>query len=378
MFTEPGQEEYTQRTNPDNWLMYRTYKDTGATYMPVSSIIQDTNNDGKITRADANKVALDNFDRFDLNKDGEIDRDEEQSIAIVSRDETTGKATSVDMVYTEDQIEKGNVPTEHKDGLQETQTANENNRFYTGRSDFAALGDLLANYKSRQAISNALFGDAFLNEWRESVDQFFAENYLGIDYWTSEICKDEFDVVGDSVVGIETAEGIFQFLGSIQGERSEQVPLLCNATGGCQVGSCRTADNVCVDQNNEIIQQFFYKITYSVVAPSDIKLTPYYDEEGAISFNIIISGPDKTAALFTGFIELDNGASDRNVVVKYSPFTYDRVCIVFDKKAVDRKGDDVDEVCNVITISQKSFQNFVNNPGAAQPGAGPPQFNPNW
>lgn len=230
-----------------------------------------------------------------------------------------------------------------------------------------AFFTFLGQYKPYDEVSNLLIGEEHMSEWRTTVDQFFYNEVLGgTDYWTSEICRNEFDVVGDSVALLELPGGIFQFIGTIQAERSEPVPMLCNATGQCPKGTCRAADNLCV-QGNTIIQEHFYKITYGVRAPDDDALTPQIDEEGAVSFNIVVSGPEKTSSLFTGFINLNNGDSKRDVIVKYSPTLYNQVCLIFGKKAVNRNGDDIDKICQPIAQSGGSFDNFVNT---GQPGGG--------
>ena len=215
-----------------------------------------------------------------------------------------------------------------------------------------------------------------------------------------------------SVAAIEGPGGVVQTIATIQGEHSEKVPMLCPTELTCEEGSCDTLRNVCVDEQGQVIsksdedtkpivcvpqridcpvgecrlkdnlciedgkivQQFFYKITYAVRAPQDQKLTPYADERGAVSFNIVISGPDRTVTLFEDFYQLNNGEPAKDVIVKYSPFRYDNVCLIFGKKPQGRTGKEVDRVCNPIGVSSKSFDNFKNNPGTG----GKPKVVKDW
>lgn len=367
-------------------------------YMRVDAVLFDANGDGVTNEADIPVLAQredvkgripggqdaltflsDVFKGADSNGDhiidnaGVADTDEPQGIIEL----TSGRGVKV---HTEEAAEKAGGE------LGDAQSTIEFDRFINGQSAAVDIGNKLADYRSRQGISNLLFGKAFLNDWREKLDRNFAKAYLGSEYWASEICANEFDVVGDSVAGIETAGGVFQFIGVAQGERAGGVPLLCDDTGKCRAGTCRERDNVCLDSAGDLIMQNFYKITYSVRAPADVGLTPYDDEEGAISFNIIVKGKQKTASLFTEFVNLKNGESSASKapvpspILHYSPIVYDEVCLVFGKKPLDRKGNHVNLRCNPIVASGGSFDNFRNNRdrnGAPNPSA-QPEFNSDW
>jgi hypothetical protein len=242
------------------------------------------------------------------------------------------------------------------------------------------------DYKPQTEASNLLFEGKGFEKWKEDVDRTFSKVNLGTDYWSSEMCKSEFDVIGDSVLVLENTGGTFQFLGRIEGERSGLVPVICNATGECQTGSCRTFDNACVNNKNTadpsddtILKQFFYKITYGVTAPSDQKLTPNVDEESAISFNILLTGKAESKSIFSDFIHLENGQPKRDVIVKYSSIEYDKLCLIFGKKAVDRHGKKIDQICNTMQLSEKSFVNFQNNAEtAASASSREPTLTTDW
>ena len=255
---------------------------------------------------------------------------------------------------------------ENEDSRQERQHTVDKKSPPIHYSPFGTVFGILGAYKPYDAVSNLLIGDEYMSDWRRTVDQWFYNSVLGgTDYWTSQICEQEFDTIGESVAALQLPGGIFQLLAHVEAERSEPVPLLCNPDGSCVQGSCRTFDNVCVTPPNQTIQQFFYKITYGVTAPSDQALTPYLDEQGAIDFNLVITGPEKTASLFTGFVPLKNGEVKKDVIVKYSSSLYTDICLIFGKKPLNRDGSKVDKICNTLAVSQKSFENFIQT-GQAQ------------
>ena len=438
-----GREEgFTRRYDPQGNLLHADFPEhrnadgsPKQVYAPLGSFLRDRdrNNDGKI---DTNyflpdgKTVNPNNERTDRNGDGRYsydevrdfmskdvfdklkgddeyigdarggfdfsgDQDELQAIVATKITGYNDKGNPIyenvekaDDAKTENEAEQeAHDPKKNEGYFFHTQSQNEWDRYWNGQSRLpviGALGDFLANYQNRQALSNALLGDAYLDEWREKVDREFARANIGTEAWTSEICKDEFKVVGDSVAGVEQPGGLFQFIGTIQADRSDPVPLICNSDGSCKRGTCRTRDHVCIDNKGDIINEFFYKISYGVVAPGDEDLTPYYDEKGAISFNIQLSGPDKTAVLFTEFVNLRNGESaaqrapqeGQSPILHYSPFTYDKACILFEKKAIDRKGDTIPYICNPIVSASGSFVNFR---GARdQQVSQGPTFNNDW
>ncbi len=360
-------------------------------FVPADKYFKDKNGDRKVTRDEVPDADKNLFDKLDTNKNGEID-----TLHVSGPGELTGSLTS-----SEDQgmveVDKNGKGTDAKpendieqggdSAFKKAQNENEWDRYTSGRSAAAYPAQFLdfIHGIDASAISNALFGDEWLNKWREDVDKAFAKKYLGVDHWTSEICRQEYDMQGDSVAFVETNQGLFQFIGTVQADRSDAVPLLCNADTSCRRGTCRTRDHVCVDNNGNVINEFFYKISYGVVAPNDQKLTPYYDEKGAISFNIVIRGREKTETVFGDFVNLKNGESAAQKVPKeaqspilhYSPIVYDEVCILFEKKPVDRKGEPVRQICNPIVAAGGSFVNFRGAQGQAQLSEGP-AVNPDW
>ncbi len=229
------------------------------------------------------------------------------------------------------------------------------NLFWNGLSKAARVGQYASIYRPYHELSSLLFGREFMSGWRETMDQAFASAYLGVEYWESAVCQGEFGVVGGSVAAIERSGGLVQFIGNIQAERSPPVPLLCSQGGSCAKGSCRTKDNVCI-LNGQPVQEFFYKISYGVTAPDDEKLTPFADETGAVSFNVVVTGPEKSVPILPAFVEVQNGEVSKDTIVKYSPRLYTKACVVFGKKAVGRGGE-VTEICADIVEGTGSFEN---------------------
>jgi len=224
-------------------------------------------------------------------------------------------------------------------------------------------GGFLKYYKSEQALSNLLIQDVFKSNWIEEMDQLFAKSYLGIDYWASAICRKEFDVAGDSVGMVEVAPGLFQFIAHVEGQHSEKQPMLCdldNTEKPCgDTGTCRTLDQRCVqDRGNAdpaddiLLTEILYKFTYAVQAPSDEKLTPQRNEEGAISFNVVLRGPGQPGKLYDKQFELKNGAKEQQVIVARKQAVYTEVCIVFFKKPENFDGKDVRSSCVPITDAE--------------------------
>jgi hypothetical protein len=209
------------------------------------------------------------------------------------------------------------------------------------------LAAIVAAYQDRTALSSALFGKSGLNKWMETVDEVFAKMNLGVEYWVSDICKKEFDTVGDSTAYIETPGGLVQLIAHVEGEKTAWLP---NAQ----------------DPN----KQRFYKLTFGVTAPSDQKMTPQLDEEGAVSFNVILKTSDgKTTYLFINErtkkpapINLKNGASytasGSSAKVFYSSRNYETISIVFEKKPENREGKEITSISNTIPESTGAIDNY--------------------
>jgi hypothetical protein len=186
-----------------------------------------------------------------------------------------------------------------------------------------------------------------------------------------EICeyddKARSETPGKGYAFIHQPSGTNQFVGSIQAEKSpNKSPILCERNpdpNAEQLWLCGPKQ-VCVDevychgldQNGQPLkdplQGYFYKITWGVAAPADMKFTPYVDENGvALRFNLFLEGSTNKPIFRRGssadnnVIELKNGASDGGVIVKYLPDEYTQVCIRFGAAAKDDEGTLVNHIC---------------------------------
>lgn len=277
----------------------------------------------------------------------------------------TGKEVADQQKEAEKEVEKRKKEKQKKVQKQRSTTP----------SGIKLFARALGAYRSNAALSSLLLDDLFLDEWRENVDAFFARNVLGIDYLASWICQSSWDLEDESVAKIETPDGLVQFLGHIEGDRSPPGLVFCTSSADCAdytgIGSARCKQNICYDSNDNQISQYFYKVSFGVRAPSDEKLTPHKDEDGALSFNIAFKAPGITRLLYSNYIELQNGETKDDFYVQYSPREYTHVCIWFGKKPQTQvyqpfsgtgKSVMTDEVCNVLGDTEKSRVDFQNNP----------------
>ncbi len=175
---------------------------------------------------------------------------------------------------------------------------------------------------------------------------------LGSNWFPSAICENDDlhwrDIEPQGKAVIKTVSGTYQAVASIQMERSEQSsPILCHKNPDEEADEpfiCGRGQ-VCVDESfcyadkdrddepdeEEPLQGYFYKITWAVSAPRDEALTPLVDENGvAVSFNVFIdTAADGIVSLgaiplynragnIASPMQLTNGESDKDVIIKYS------------------------------------------------------------
>jgi len=234
-----------------------------------------------------------------------------------------------------------------------------------------ALAQRLGNYR---ALSNLLVPDT-TKSWMEvansetltmwaDLPNFAAREACGIDEEKSR------ETPGKSAVFIHTIGNTYQFVGSIQAEKSPQTqPILCHKNSDQTSSQEWICDKkqVCVDTQfcykdtnedgkpeGDPLQGTFYKISWGVTAPTDEKFTPYIDENGvAVKFNIELRGDNnkwlyqRAGTATNSVLQLKNGARDGKTIVQYSPNTYTRACIKFadDGQVKDSEGDSVTEIC---------------------------------
>ncbi len=213
--------------------------------------------------------------------------------------------------------------------------------------------------KSYPALSQLIFGsNGTVANWRNNADRTFAP-MLGTNWFPSAICEGHYDIQPAGSAVIKTSTGTYQAVAHVEGEISDtKTPLLCYRNPDkeakekfvCDSGEVCGSDELCYADTNEDgeadsdkpLQGFFYKITWSVTAPRDEKLTPFIDENGvAVKFNVgvdeVADGEVASGAAFKPFysingntigpIELKNGQSDKDVVTHYSDKEFKEVCI---------------------------------------------------
>ncbi len=237
------------------------------------------------------------------------------------------------------------------------------------------------NIKSYPAISHLLFGNAnFYKNWRSSMDKAFAP-LLGSNWFPSAICENTAnrwqDLEPEGKAVIKTVSGTYQAVASIQMERSQDAsPILCHKNPDqesdqhfiCNARQVCVKDKFCyADQDldhqadsKDPLKGYFYKVTWAVSAPKDEAQTPLIDENGvAVSFNIFLYPGAVPMYNLNGNIaapiQLQNGASDRDAIIKYSANVYDHACIHWNQAPITVKvpgGKKIDDVCfNAVTSS---------------------------
>lgn len=166
--------------------------------------------------------------------------------------------------------------------------------------------------------------DETLAEWRQGVDDFFCSTVLfgGRDCWVSEVCGEYTDKAGGpGTLLIETPGGMLDATAHVEGERQE----------------------LFYRDEGETKGEYLYKISFGVRTPDN-----YGDD---IRFNVRIEG-ERTMMLYNEWIEVDEGdtfsKAGKKVLVEYSDYRYDRICIVFEGKIRKRRGEFIDELCNAI------------------------------
>src|SRR3989344_35339 len=231
--------------------------------------------------------------------------------------------------------------------------------------------------QSYPALSKLFFGEtSWYSDHLAWADRTFAPA-LGSNWFPSwcESLEKWTDVEPTGTAVIKTVSGTYQAVASIQMEKSERKsPILCQRNPDqeaeqqyiCERGQVCVDDSFCYEDEDddgeadseEPLPGYFYKITWAVSSPSDETYTPFVDENGvAVSFNIYLYSYVTRGQLGAGTpfegqskplynrlgnirspIELKNGESDRDAIIKYSPNEYLEACIVWDKAPTTTKG----------------------------------------
>ncbi|MFH1406061.1 MAG: hypothetical protein ABIG52_02485, partial [Nanoarchaeota archaeon] len=262
------------------------------------------------------------------------------------------------------------------------------NLLVQGKTSFGDIAggvlSLTAKLGSYRSLSNLLVPDA-TKKWMETADSDGLRQWADLDgFLASEACRKDEEKRstqdGKAYAFVRTTSGTYQFVGSIQAEKSESnTLLLCTPNPDqeaedkfvCSKGLVCGEDQFCYeDKNNDLepdnkepVKGRFYKITWGVTAPQDEKYTPYVDENGkAVRFNLHLYGPEGDKWIFkrlgatgSSVLALENGQNDGGLIVKYLPEDYNRICIEFNPadSVKDFDGSSVSSICTSIIQSSK-------------------------
>jgi len=244
-----------------------------------------------------------------------------------------------------------------------------------GRSDIQQqIGEIVGYRPGWQALSTFLF-PSLTREWNDWASDTF-DQLMFSEYIVPEaLCKKEITTTkpGESSFFIEVAPGIIQSGGTIHAEkRTGASPALCSEEVPCHTGQC--AENGVCYENDEAVIANFYKISWAVKAPADEKFTPYKDENGVpVRYNVELRSADGGIFLYHLLnqkgnkltLGLENGQTDHDTIVGYSPIIYDEVCILFGLSPKDLSGELITEICNPIvesTVAETEWAESADRP----------------
>lgn len=177
------------------------------------------------------------------------------------------------------------------------------------------------------ALSDLFLTEEGADEWREEVDKWFSESFLGYfdpDEWIDEICQTFFDKEPADWIFVDTVlEERPYLLAHVEAERAEITQ---------------------PDESTAEMQTFYiYKISYLVN-------TEYEDVE----FNIELKG-DRDIELYTDDVKVEKGDEKivfgESMIVQNSSYYYDEICIEFDKEYKLSGGEYKSGICNDISES---------------------------
>lgn len=193
------------------------------------------------------------------------------------------------------------------------------------RSFFANIDSFTSDFRGLGYYAT-WFDDDWIEGWREDVDGFFAENYLGMEYWESDICSFKIDRDTKGVAYVDTRTGLASVAAHIEASRSQEILL---------------------PQDFEDGKEYLYKITFNV-KNGDFRRDPRALEK--MEFKIELRG-ERTFEVFDKKFSLNKGESigrvGANAIVQFSTFKYDKICIVFDEVSFAWSLDGK-ELCNKI------------------------------
>jgi len=203
---------------------------------------------------------------------------------------------------------------------------------------FRDVERVFTEFRGLSYYATLFIDDDKLLEWRNSVDRFFSENYLGIESWTSKICASRIDGSQEGVAYAETPQGLAQIGAHIEATRTQPI---VNETG---------------------FTNFIYKITFNV-RNGDFEKDVRAPENMTINVLIVPQGkqPNQGIKLFKKDISIKRGSSfgraGSQAIVKSTKNVYDKVCLTFDKIPIKWKLKEENKIsgrwalCNTIVQS---------------------------
>ena len=253
-----------------------------------------------------------------------------------------------------------------------------NGNEWQGGSGYLYVLSFIQNTPTYPALTNALLKDVeFYKDWRTTVERYFVPNYLLSSYFIAAACENDYDVGPSESLLIQTGPDTYQFVGSLQAERSPNptTVITCDETRICpQNGQCR--DNLCYKDASatEPMKGYLYKITWGVTAPSDMSFTVRRDEaRDQVDFNLqmddiwLFRDPE-TGASGPNVNHLGVGKSSKSlglpsiIVEAYPPVKgqpFKEVCIRFGQnKPRDIRNNQVEDYCKEFVPSNLGTVNM--------------------
>jgi len=154
---------------------------------------------------------------------------------------------------------------------------------------------------------NHFVGDDYLEGLREKVDKFFAENYLGREYWESAICNANVRFASERVAFIDTRSGLASVGAHVEASKNifPAVPELGEG------------------------KKILYKITFNV-KNGDFQQDPKAIE--ALHFNLELRG-ERTIKVYKQDFNAGRGSSvgrfGLNAFRQFSTTDYNEICLIF-------------------------------------------------
>jgi len=304
----------------------------------------------------------------------------------IEKDEKTGrsKIIGVDWKHTGTWMERWQRPTED-----DSEDLKEFKKYFSGNTKFSksmtkAITILNSATRWRGINSLVMGSESWYKNYVSVMEEAFAKA-LAVENVAREACqyqqqsRDKRD--GQNAVFIVTAPQVYQFVGSIQAEKNtRKTYLTCTQDENYDYTICpeglECKEGICYEKNDPVLS-FQYKLSWGVLAPQDVRKTPYIDENGkSVKFNVLLTNGDDCSS--TGkylynrprskdkeVIELSNGGSDKDTIVDYSQKNYGTACICFSDKYLsqDRTGNKVHQICaKIANVEQEEVTYDMETP----------------